>query len=91
TTTRLEIGGVANIYQDLKSPADYITVSDEAGIGGRIKTGKIDRTWGELGLTTNYSWLNDKYAVYGKVSGAMGLENGKSYSVSSNLGFRVKW
>lgn len=87
TTTRLELGGVANLYRELKSGANYITVSDT-----RIATGEIDKTWGELGVTANYSWLNDKYAVYGKLSGATSLDHfNDSYSVTGNLGFRVKW
>ncbi|MGN7963902.1 autotransporter family protein [Brucella sp. 22210] len=85
--TRLDFGGIANIYQDLKSGADYINVSDV-----NIATGTTDKTWGELGLTANYSWNDDTYSVFGKVSTATSLQNvGKSYNVSGNVGFKVKW
>ncbi|WP_025090739.1 autotransporter outer membrane beta-barrel domain-containing protein, partial [Brucella intermedia] len=82
TTTRLELGGLANVYQDLKAGADYVNISGE-----RIATGQIDKTWGELGITANYSWLDDKYSVNGKLSGATSLQNvGDSYSITGNLG-----
>ena len=35
-----------------------------------VAAGEIGKTWGEVGLTANYSWLDNKYAVYGKVSTA---------------------
>ncbi|MFD1792690.1 autotransporter outer membrane beta-barrel domain-containing protein [Ochrobactrum teleogrylli] len=87
TRTKLDFGGIANIYQDLKSGPNYINVSDV-----KIATGSTDKTWGELGLTADYSWKDDTYSVFGKVSTATSLQNvGKSYSVSGSLGFKVKW
>ncbi len=50
TTTRLDIGGIANIYQELKSGSDYIMVSDV-----RVATSRLDKTWGEIGATANYA------------------------------------
>ncbi|MFD1198291.1 autotransporter outer membrane beta-barrel domain-containing protein [Brucella gallinifaecis] len=87
TTTRLNVGGLANIYQELKSGSNYITVSDI-----RVASGTIEKTWGEIGATANYSWANDTYSVFGKASVASSLQNfGDNYSVTGNVGFRVKW
>lgn len=87
TTTRLNVGGLANIYQDFKSGSNYIVVSDV-----RVATGNIEKTWGEIGATANYSWANDAYSVFGKASVASSLQNfGDNYSVTGNVGFRVKW
>lgn len=87
TTTGLNVGGLANIYQDLKSSADYITISDV-----RVANGTIEKTWGEIGATANYSWANDAYSVFGKATVASSLQNfGDNYSVTGNLAFRVKW
>ncbi|WP_273795290.1 autotransporter outer membrane beta-barrel domain-containing protein, partial [Brucella intermedia] len=86
-TTRLDVGGIANVYRELLDDARHIDVS-----GVKIATGKNDRTWGELGLTTTYTWHDGQYGVFGKVSTATGLEKfGDSYNVSGNVGFRVKW
>lgn len=87
TTNRLSLGGIANLYQQLNDTADHITIADV-----RLATGSIDRTWGELGVNVNYSWLDDKYAVYGKMSTATSLNNfSDSYTITGNAGFRVKW
>lgn len=87
TATRLTLGGIINVYQELKGGADYIMVS-----GDRVATGSIDKTWGEIGITANYAWANDVYSVFGKMSTASSLQNfGDSYSLSGNVGIRVKW
>lgn len=87
SATRLTVGGIVNLYQQLNSTADTINVS-----GVELATGKIDKTWGELGLTTNYSWMNDKYSVYGKITTAASLSNiSDNYAITGNAGFRMKW
>jgi fibronectin-binding autotransporter adhesin len=46
----------------------------------------------ELGVNVNYSWLDEKYALYGKLSAATSLNNvSDSYTITGNAGFRVKW
>ncbi|TMV04688.1 autotransporter outer membrane beta-barrel domain-containing protein [Brucella haematophila] len=87
TGSQLTLGGIINVYQELKGGADYIMVSGE-----RVATGSIDKTWGEIGVTANYSWANDVYSVFGKMATASSLQNfGDSYSVTGNVGVRVKW
>ncbi|MBC8719892.1 autotransporter outer membrane beta-barrel domain-containing protein [Ochrobactrum sp. Marseille-Q0166] len=87
TDAQFSVGGLVNVYRELKSGADYVTVS-----GADVPTGTIDKTWGEIGATVNYGWDNNKYSVYGKLSGATSLDNfGDSHSVSGNVGFRLKW
>lgn len=87
TASQLTLGGIINVYQELKGGADYIMVSGE-----RVATGSIDKTWGEIGVTANYSWANDTYAVFGKMATASSLQNfGDSYSITGNVGVRVKW
>ncbi|MBC8719933.1 autotransporter outer membrane beta-barrel domain-containing protein [Ochrobactrum sp. Marseille-Q0166] len=87
TTSRLSVGGVANIYRDFKLDRGHIFVSDT-----RIATGNIDKMQGELGITADYTWKDSKYSVYGKFIGATNLDDfSDSYSVSGSIGFRASW
>ena len=87
TATRLTVGGLFNVYQELKSGSSYIMVSDV-----RVESGSSEKTWGEIGATANYSWSDDAYSVFGKASVASSLQNfGDNYSVTGNVGFRVNW
>jgi len=87
TSTRMQLGGVVNVYQDIKHGADYVTVADTS-----IGTGTLDPTWGEVGASGSYSWRDGKYTVLGKLTTVTGVNHfGKDRSISANLGFQVKW
>jgi len=88
TASAFALGGIANIYQELSRDGDTLTVS-----GTALDNGTLDRTWGELGVVTSYSWLNGRYMLTGKVTGATGLNNGPGNNTawSGNTALHVKW
>ncbi|MGI3164845.1 autotransporter outer membrane beta-barrel domain-containing protein [Pseudooceanicola sp. 200-1SW] len=47
---------------------------------------------GEIGLGGKYHWAGGKYAVFGEVTAATGLDNfGDSHAINGELGFRMTW
>ncbi|MBW6418294.1 autotransporter outer membrane beta-barrel domain-containing protein [Celeribacter sp. PS-C1] len=47
---------------------------------------------GEIGLGGKYHWAGGKYAVFGEVTAATGLDNfGESYAINGEIGFRMTW
>lgn len=76
---------VGNVHTELLG-AQGVKVS-----GTKLKS-KQERVRAELGVGGNYSWNDDKYALYGEVSGSTTVKNTfDSYALEGTLGFRMKF
>ncbi|MBK3744942.1 autotransporter outer membrane beta-barrel domain-containing protein [Paraburkholderia aspalathi] len=85
--TRLNIYGIANLYRDILQKNQYMEISRT-----KVFIGETEKTWGEIGIGSTYDWGNDKYALYGNVTTATGLDDfARQYTVSGKLGIQVKW
>ncbi|MCR2273778.1 hypothetical protein NSX50_24265, partial [Salmonella enterica] len=55
-------------------------------------TGGQARTQLQLTLGSTYSWNDGKYAVFGTVETSGATKNiSDNYSLSGNLGFKIRW
>ena len=83
--SRTHFYGIANIYYDFLDRTDI-------NLKNTIVFSENTPLWGGVGLGGNYSWDNDKYAIFGETMVETSLENfGDSYSFSGRLGFKVNW
>ncbi|WP_346266383.1 autotransporter outer membrane beta-barrel domain-containing protein [Brucella oryzae] len=83
--TRMNIYGIANLYQEFmgSAPVDVADVS--------FATGK-DRTWAGVGAGGTYTWADDKYAIYGEGAINTALNHfANSYQIKATAGVRVRW
>ena len=76
---------IANIYQDF---ADGVKVK----LNDKAFENRNQRTWGGLTLGTNYSWNDEKYAIFGEGTVKTSLQDfSDSYALKGSVGFKVKW
>ncbi|MFC0246588.1 autotransporter outer membrane beta-barrel domain-containing protein, partial [Falsochrobactrum ovis] len=84
---RGKLYGSAHLSHEFWGRNSGMLVSQE-----KIKLGHEGRSWGELGLGGVYSFQNDKFSIFGEFGfGGYLHDLAESYSLRSNLGFRVKW
>lgn len=82
-TTRTNIYGIANLYQEFLDGTNV-------NISGVDFASENDRTWGGIGTGGSYSWANDKYSLYGEVSFNTSLSRlADSYNINGKTGFKV--
>lgn len=84
-TTRTNVYGIANLYQEFLNGTDV-------NVSGANFASENDRTWGGIGTGGSYNWANDKYSLYGEVSFNTSLSKfSESYSVNGKAGFKISF
>ncbi|UXM95381.1 autotransporter outer membrane beta-barrel domain-containing protein [Bartonella sp. HY329] len=79
------IYAIANIYQDF---ADGVKVK----LNDKAFENRNQRTWGGVTIGANYSWNDDKYALFGEGTVKTSLQDfSDSYAIKGSVGFKVKW
>ncbi|QVQ36958.1 autotransporter outer membrane beta-barrel domain-containing protein [Pseudochrobactrum algeriensis] len=86
-TRKLDIYGMVGVQQNFTGNSNLILVS-----GTPFYTGGQARTQLQLTLGSTYSWNDGKYAVFGTVETSGATKNiSDNYSLSGNLGFKIRW
>ena len=82
---RSHVYGVANLTYEF---LDGATVN----VSGAALTSRPERLWVSGGVGGSYSWNDDAYSLYGEVLAETSLGNvGDSYSLTGNVGFRIRF
>lgn len=85
----------ANLYQALIEDKNSVSISvanrpDE--LSGVIDPGNIGKTWVGIGAGGTYAWHDDKYSIFGNINTASSTKSfGNNYTITGNVGLRVKW
>ena len=86
-TRKLDLYGMIGVQQNFTGNSNLILVS-----GTPFYTGGQAHTQLQLTLGSTYSWNDGKYAVFGTVETSGATKNiSDNYSLSGNLGFKIRW
>ena len=86
-TRKLDLYGMIGVQQNFTGNSNLILVS-----GTPFYTGGQARTQLQLTLGSTYSWNDGKYAIFGTVETSGATKNiSDNYSLSGNLGFKIRW
>lgn len=86
-TRKLDLYGMIGVQQNFTGNSNIILVS-----GTPFYTGGQARTQLQLTLGSTYSWNDGKYAIFGTVETSGATKNiSDNYSLSGNLGFKIRW
>lgn len=84
---KLDVFAIANVYTQLLSQSQGVNISSV-----RFDTGKMGRSWMEVGAGATYLWPESGVSLFGNASFATAFEDaGDNYRLGGKVGLKVNW